>query len=74
MRRCEELDCELDELTDEQFAGISPDLTPAVREVLTVEGSINSRSSRGGTAADRVTEQLAELRGELRTAREFLDR
>ena len=28
----------------------------------TVEGSIASRSARGGTALDRVTEQLAEVR------------
>ncbi len=62
VRRCEELDCELDELTDGQLHAISPHLTPAVREVLTVEGSIASRSSRGGTALDRVTEQLAEVR------------
>jgi argininosuccinate lyase len=62
VRRCEELGVELDELTDEQFAEISPHLTPGVREVLTVEGSISSRSGRGGTAPDRVTEQLAELR------------
>ena len=40
VRRCEELDIELDELTDEQFAEISPTLTPGVRDVLTVEGSV----------------------------------
>jgi argininosuccinate lyase len=62
VRRCEELDVELDELTDEQFADISPQLTPAVREVLTVAGSVASRDGRGGTAPVRVTEQLAELR------------
>ncbi len=62
VRRCEELGVELDELTDEQFAAISEHLTPQVREVLTVEGSVASRNSRGGTALDRVTEQLAELR------------
>jgi argininosuccinate lyase len=62
VRRCEELGCELDELTDEQLAELSPHLTPQVREVLSVEGSIASRSGRGGTARDRVTEQLAELR------------
>jgi argininosuccinate lyase len=74
VRRCEELGCELNELTDEQFAEISPDLTPAVRDVLTVEGSISSRSARGGTAIDRVTEQLADLRDQVRSAREFLAR
>ncbi|HEX6248225.1 MAG TPA: argininosuccinate lyase [Nocardioidaceae bacterium] len=62
VRRCEELGCELDELTDAQFAEISPHLTPGVREVLTVEGSIASRSARGGTALERVGEQLAEVR------------
>ncbi len=62
VRRCEELDCELDELTDDQLAELSEHLRPQVREVLTVEGSISSRSGRGGTALERVTEQLAELR------------
>ena len=34
---------------------------PAVREVLTVEGSVASRDGRGGTAPVRVAEQLDEL-------------
>ncbi len=63
VRRCEELGLELDGLSDDQFAGISEHLTPEVREVLTVEGSIASRDARGGTAGVRVREQLAELRG-----------
>jgi len=62
VRRCEELDVELHELTDEQFAAIDPRLTPDVRAVLTAEGSVGSRRGRGGTAPDRVREQLAELR------------
>jgi argininosuccinate lyase len=73
VRRCEELGCELDELTDEQFADISGHLTPRVREVLTVDGSIASRSGRGGTALDRVTEQLAELRAAVAHHRGWLD-
>ena len=62
VRRCEELGLELHELTDEQFGEISPHLTPGVRDVLTVEGSLASRAARGGTAPDRVVEQLAEVR------------
>jgi argininosuccinate lyase len=62
VRRCEDLGIGLEDLTDAQFAEISEDLTPQVREVLTVAGSVASRNSRGGTALDRVTEQLAELR------------
>ncbi|OBI43332.1 argininosuccinate lyase [Mycobacterium colombiense] len=48
----------LDELTDDELAAISPDLTPQVREVLTIEGSVASRDARGGTAPARVAEQI----------------
>jgi argininosuccinate lyase len=61
VRRCEELGVTLADLTDEQYAAISPKLTPGVRSVLTVTGSVAARSARGGTAPDRVREQLAEL-------------
>ena len=69
VRRCEELGVELHELTDEQFAAIDPHLTPAVRTVLTVEGSVSSRRGRGGTAPERVAEQLTELRAAVRDCR-----
>ena len=72
VRRCEELGIELDELTDGQLAEIHPALTPAVREVLTVEGSVASRDGRGGTAPVRVAEQLAELTAAARAARAAL--
>jgi argininosuccinate lyase len=62
VRRCEELGIGLAELTDAQLAEIDARLTPAVREVLTVTGSIGSRDGRGGTAQVRVAEQLGELR------------
>ena len=40
----------LADLTDAELAAVHPALTPEVREVLTVEGSIASRNARGGTA------------------------
>ena len=52
----------LEDLTDGELAAVDPALTPQVREVLTVEGSIASRNARGGTAGDRVAEQLAGVR------------
>ena len=61
VRRCEERGIELHELSDDELETISPHLTPAVRDVLTAEGSVASRDGRGGTAPDRVREQLAEL-------------
>ena len=64
---CEQRGIELWDLSDDDFAAISPHLTPAVREVLTVDGSLASRDSRGGTAPVRVSEQLAELRARIAT-------
>ncbi len=61
VRRCEEKGCDLPDLSDDDLATISPHLTPDVRSVLTVEGSVASRTGRGGTAPVRVREQLAEL-------------
>jgi len=62
VRRCEERSVELADLTDADLAAISPELTPGVRDVLTVAGSIASRDGVGGTAPIRVTEQLGQLR------------
>jgi argininosuccinate lyase len=72
VRACEQRDIELADLSDEDFAAIDPRLTPAVREVLTVEGSVASRDGRGGTAPVRVAEQLAELREETARLRAWL--
>ncbi|GAB2855813.1 argininosuccinate lyase [Nocardioides pacificus] len=72
VRRCEELGIELHELTDAQFADISEHLTPQVREVLSAEGSVSSRSGRGGTAPARVAEQLEELDAVVRSCRDRL--
>jgi argininosuccinate lyase len=62
VRVCEERGIELAELSDLDFAAISPHLGPGVREVLTVAGSIASRSAVGGTAEPRVREQAERLR------------
>lgn len=70
VRTCEERGIELWDLSDGDLAEISEHLTPAVREVLTVEGSLASRSAAGGTAPVLVAEQLEAARaraGELRT-------
>jgi len=72
VRRCEELGIELHELTDEQFASINPDLKPGVRDVLTAEGSVASRTGRGGTAPVQVAEQLTELKGKVGAVRDWL--
>jgi argininosuccinate lyase len=59
---CEENSLGLSEVPDAQMAKISKLLTPEVRDVLSVSGSIKSRSGAGGTALPRVLEQISELR------------
>jgi len=64
VRFCEARGIELSDLTAAQLGEISPELGPAVLDVLTVHGSIDARSGRGGTATARVREQMGELAGE----------
>ncbi|MCW2553302.1 MAG: argininosuccinate lyase [Mycobacterium sp.] len=52
----------LEELSDDELAGIHPGLTGEVRKVLTVAGSVNSRDARGGTAPVQVAKQLGVVR------------
>jgi argininosuccinate lyase len=59
---CEEAGLELDQLDDDQLAGIDERLTPAVRSVLSVPGALAARKARGGTAPERVAGQLTALK------------
>ncbi|MGW3482546.1 argininosuccinate lyase [Rhodococcus indonesiensis] len=62
----------LEDLTDDELAAVDAALTPQVREVLTVEGSIASRNARGGTAGVRVGEQLDGVRTVTRALRDWV--
>ena len=53
----------LEDLTDDELAACDPALTPEVRTVLTVAGSIASRDALGGTAGARVAEQYDRIVG-----------
>jgi len=69
---CEARGIELSDLTDEDLAAIDPKLTPEVKQVLTVAGSVASRDGRGGTAPVRVREQLADVRALIAAQRAWL--
>lgn len=73
VRWCETQGKDLPDLTAGDLSEIAPELTPEVLDVLTVEGSINSRSARGGTARSAVESQLAELDQALLEAEAFAD-
>ena len=61
VRYCDERDLELWEVDDGGLASVDARLTPEVRSVLSVRGSLTARSTHGGTAPARVAEQLAAL-------------
>ncbi|QYZ71985.1 argininosuccinate lyase [Neotabrizicola shimadae] len=51
--------CDLDELSLSEMTSVHPGITQEVYSVLGVENSVRSRMSYGGTAPDRVREQVA---------------
>ncbi|HHV20129.1 MAG TPA: argininosuccinate lyase [Propionibacterium sp.] len=69
VRYCEERGIELGDLTADDLPAIAPELGPGVLDVLTIEGSVHSRSGRGGTAVDRVIDQINEVDEASRSAR-----
>jgi len=74
VRAAEVRDVGLDELTAAELAAISEQLTPEVRAVLTVHGSVTSRNSRGGTAPEQVARQLEEVRNTAASLRSRISR
>lgn len=62
VRYCESNDMTLQDLTSDDLPKISEHLDDGVLSVLTIEGSVNARDGRGGTAEVRVREQLDELK------------
>ena len=57
----EERGLELHEVDDDALRSISEHLTPEVRDVLSIRGSVEGRDGQGGTAPVRVAEQRAAL-------------
>jgi argininosuccinate lyase len=57
---CENSGRELHQLTDAEFLQVHPQLDGGVRDVLTVHGAINSRTTSGGTAPVLVAAQIQD--------------
>jgi argininosuccinate lyase len=69
VRWCEERGVGLEDLAPDDLPGISPLLGPGVLAVLDVRGALEARSTPGGTAPERVREQVGALREELAAQR-----
>jgi argininosuccinate lyase len=59
---CDEHGRQLWEVSDAELASVDARLRPEVRSVLSVSGAIAARSAIGGTAPERVAEQIQALR------------
>lgn len=57
---CEASGRQLHQLSDEEFLSVHSELDGGVREVLTVHGALNSRTTSGGTAPALVTQQIKD--------------
>ncbi|MBD0856588.1 argininosuccinate lyase [Corynebacterium striatum] len=64
---------DLVDLTEEELAGVDKRLLPEVREVLTIDGAVASRSTKGGTAGVRVVEQREKVRECAAAARKWAE-
>lgn len=74
VRIAESRGVDLVDLTDEELAGVHEALTPEVREVLTIDGAVASRSTRGGTAGVRVAEQKERVREAAKENRKWAEK
>jgi argininosuccinate lyase len=66
VKRAEEMNVALDKVPLAEMQKIEPGITQDVFTVLTLEASVNSRMSLGGTAPGRVKEQLVFWREKLK--------
>lgn len=60
--RAEALGCKLEAMPIEELTAIDARITPAVFDVLSIDASVASRRSFGGTAPERVREAIARAR------------
>ncbi len=66
---CEASGRQLHQLSDEEFASVHPELKSDVRSVLTVQGALASRTTRGGTAPSALAQQLTQAKSSLEKTR-----
>jgi argininosuccinate lyase len=62
IRYCEEMGRELEALDTVELRAIDPRLDAGVMAVLTLDAAVAARSGHGGTAPERVREQIARYR------------
>jgi argininosuccinate lyase len=66
---CESTHRQLHELSDEEFTSIHPAISADIRQVLTVDGALKSRTTIGGTAPSALQSQIEQMSSAISRAR-----
>jgi argininosuccinate lyase len=72
VRYCEDRSIGLEDLSNEDLATVDTRLHPSIKSALTARAAIEARKAYGGTAPDRVKEQIGRLRDLLNRQQEWL--
>ena len=67
VKAAEDAGCDLADLSLETMQAVDPRIDASVYDVLTVEASVSSRTSFGGTAPDRVAQAVKQARARFLT-------
>jgi len=67
VKAAEDVGCDLADLSLETMQAVDPRIDASVYDVLTVEASVSSRTSFGGTAPDRVAQAVKQARARFLT-------
>jgi argininosuccinate lyase len=62
VRYCVEQEKDLPDLSMEEWRLFSPDITGDIRDAITLEASVNARRATGGTASEKVKEEIARTK------------
>ncbi len=65
IRHCEDMDLDLQSLTAVDLAAIDPRLQPELMQHLTLDAAVAARCGKGGTAPERVREQIMAFRASM---------
>jgi len=71
VRYCEDRSIGLEDLSAEDLTAVDPRLDASIKSCLTPEAAVAARNAHGGTAPERVAEQLARLRSLFEVQREW---
>jgi argininosuccinate lyase len=74
VQACEKHEIELWEASPAMLAEVDARLLPEVRDCLTLEAAIAARSGWGGTAPERVREQIGRLKVALAAQQQWAER